>query len=171
MRWLVVVVALTSVAHADNGPEAEAGFGAGGWNAEHTSIEDVRFAVGGHFDVGNELVLHTGVAADLLLVDTTANNGLAELGAYGALSVPLQGGWSYGPRVSFEIVEKPIVMVGMGIRHRPVSFNVDAVHLFKDEKPTGVIASASLTGKAGAWGVAIGAVVGLIVASFSRGNG
>ena len=171
-RWIVIaVVALTARARADNGAEAEAGFGAGGWNAQKTAIEDIRFAIGGHFDVGGELVLHTGVVADALLVDTTANNGLLELGAYAGVSTPLGSGWTIGPRASFEIVEKPVAILGGRIAHRPVSFDLDVIHLFKDEKPTGVIASASLTGKAGAWGIAIGAVVGLIVAGFSRGNG
>ena len=161
----------TSAAHADAGAEAEAGFGAGGWNAEQTSIVDFRFAVGGHFDVGRDLVLHTGLVADILLVDTTTNNGLVELGAYTSMAWPLGSGWSIGPRVAFEVVEKPIAFVGVRVAHRPVAFGIDAVHMFAAEKPTGVIASASLTGKAGAWGIAIGGVLALLFAAGSRGNG
>ena len=84
---------------------------------------------------------------------------------------PLPSDWSIGPRVSFEIVEKPIVFVGMRVDHRPVTFGIDAVHMFAAEKPTGVVASASLTGRAGAWGIAIGGVVALLFAAGSRGNG
>lgn len=174
VRWLVMVVlvvVIASDARADNGPEAEAGFGAGGWNAQKTAIEDIRFAIGGHFGLGSDLVLHTGVVADALLVDTTANNGLVELGVYAGVSTPLGSGWTIGPRVSFEFVEKPVAMLGVQVAHRPVSFGLDAVHLFADERPTGVVASASLTGKAGAWAIAIGSVLGLLVAAAGRGNG
>src|SRR5262245_48584505 len=120
--WCVVAAfaLCTSTAYADADAEAEAGFGAGRWNAVKTSILGFRAAVGGHFDIGSGLVLHTGLAADILSVETTTNNGLLELGAYTSMTLPLQSGWSIGPRVSFELVEKPILFVGMRIDHRPV---------------------------------------------------
>src|SRR6476661_3494691 len=131
---LFAAIALgTSMAHADAGAEAEAGFGAGAWNAEKTSILDVRFTVGGHFDIGHNLVLHTGLTTDILAVDTTTNNGLLELGGYVAMTSPLPSGWSFGPRVAFEVVEKPIVLIGMRIDHRPITFGVDFVHMFASE--------------------------------------
>ena len=172
IRCVVAVFVLcTSTAYADAGAEAEAGFGAGGWNAEKTSILDFRFAVGGHFDISPQFVLHAGLVADILSVETTTNNGLLELGAYTSMTSPLQSGWSIGPRVSFDFFEKPIVFVGVRVSHRPVTFGIDAVHMFAAEKPSGVIASASLTGKAGAWGIAIGGVLALLFAAGSRGNG
>lgn len=170
--WVVAIFALCArTAHADAGAEAEAGFGAGGWNAEKTSILDFRFAVGAHVDLARGLVLHMGVAADILSVDTTTNNGLVELGQYTWLTTPLGRSWSIGPRVSFEFVEKPILLVGIRVAHRPMTFGIDAIHLFAAEKPTGVVVTASLTGKAGAWGIAIGGVLALLFAAGSRGNG
>ena len=59
----------------------------------------------------------------------------------------------------------------MRVDHRPLTFGIDAVHMFASEKPTGVVASASLTGKAGAWGLAIGGILALLFAAGSRGNG
>ena len=171
--WCVVAAfALsTRTAHADAGPEAEVGLGAGWWNAESTSIVVMRGAVGGRFDIGDGRILHAGAVADILFVDTTDNNGLLELGAYSSMTFPLGSGWSFGPRVSFEVFEKPIVLVGGRFDHRPVTFGIDALHMFASEKPTGVVASASLTGKAGAWGLAIGGVLALLFAAGSRGNG
>ncbi len=171
-RCVVAAFALcTSTAHADAGAEAEVGFGAGRWNALNSSIVDFRFAMGGHFDIGRGLVLHAGLAADILLVRTTTNNGLIEFGPYASMTSPLPSGWSIGPRVSFAFVEKPMVFVGVRVDHRPVTFGIDAVHMFAAETPTGVVATASLTGKAGAWGIAIGGVLALLLAAGSRGNG
>lgn len=171
--WCVVAALAwcATTAHADTGAEAEAGFGAGGWNAEKTSILDFRFAIGAHVDLARGLVLHVGAVADILAVDTTTNNGLLEIGPYASLTTPLQSGWTIGPRLSYEFIEKPILLVGVRVAHRPVAFSIDAVHMFAAEKPTGVVASASLTGKAGAWGIAIGGVLALIFAAGSRGNG
>ena len=132
---------------------------------------DFRFAVGGHFDLGDDLVLHTGVVADILAVDTTTNNGLLELGVYTSMTRRLGSGWSIGPRLAFDFVEKPILFAGVRFDHRPVTFGIDALHMFASEKPTGAVASVSLTGKAGAWGIAIGGVLALIFAAGSRGNG
>jgi hypothetical protein len=172
-RWCVVaaVVVSATTVHADQRPEAEVGFGAGAWNAETKSIVDFRAAIGGRFDIGDGRVLHVGGVADLMFVETTTNNGLVELGAYTSLTFPLGSGWSFGPRASFEVYEKPIVLVGVRFDHRPVAFGIDALHMFASEKPTGVVASASLTGKAGAWGLAIGGVLALLFAAGSRGNG
>jgi hypothetical protein len=171
--WYVVaaIAWCASTAHADPGAEAEVGLGAGRWSAETPSIVDFRVSAGGHFDIGTNLVLHAGLAVDVLAVDTTTNNGLVELGAYTSMTSPLQSGWSIGPRVAFEFVEKPMLFVGMRVDHRPVTFGIDFVHMFASERPTGFVASASLTGKAGAWGIAIGGVLALLFAAGSRGNG
>lgn len=64
-----------------------------------------------------------------------------------------------------------MMFVGMRVAHSPVTFGIDAVHMFAAERPTGIVASASLTGKAGAWGIAIGAVLALLFAAGGRGNG